>query len=474
MRPDIHVQPRTGSAGGGHLELGPLVIMGVLGIAMVLVPLATVSGTRGILALMLPFGLVGWLVLERHPGLGFPAAIVVALLVPISIGTGSQSGINASVLWASLLIGMWLLHMVVRQQQIVLIDSLTIPPILVWCAVSVLAFAFGQLHWLPIQNAPLRAQIGGLGIFILLPGLFLVAMHRIGDIRIIEWMTWLLIGIGGVFVIAVLLPINDQPLQKIFQRAVFDSMFWTWITTLAFAQAVLNRELKLKWRLLAGLVGASAFYFTLVIRQSWISGWLPALIALGVIALLVKPKWVVLGSVLGMVVLVVIPGALGHIFLGGDNQYSLSTRFEAWQIVLNLVKLNPVLGLGPANYYSLTPLYSIGGYTVNFNSHNNYVDILAQSGILGLMAFFWFAAALGRELWGVLQVATPGFPRAFAYGAFGGFIGTLAAGGLGDWFLPFVYNVGLSGVRSASIAWLMLGAAVAMGEILRRQRGRTR
>lgn len=474
MDHDGRAQTPTPSPRTYHVDATILGILGALGLALVIVPLAVIGGRLASLVLMLPVGFVGWLMLERHPELGFPLAIVVALIVPFSIGTGSESAINASVLWGGLLIGMWLIHMLVRQQQILLTNSPTIPPLLVWGVVSVLAFGFGQLHWLPIQNSPLRAQIGGLGILILLPSLFLVAMHRIKSVTVIEWMTWLLIGIGGVFVIAVLLPFDTRDtLQRVFQRAVFDSMFWTWIMVLGLSQAILNRKLKLGWRIAVGVVGAGALYYTFSVRESWISGWLPGLIGLVVVALLVKPKWVVIASAIGVILVLFVPGLFGHLFLSGDNQYSLSTRVEAWQIVLNLVKFNPVLGLGPANYYSLTPLYSIAGYNVSFNSHNNYIDILAQTGVLGLGAFIWFAVALARQLWSVLEVAPAGFARAFAVGAFGGFVGTLASGALGDWFLPFVYNVGLSGVRSASIAWLMLGAACAMGEFERRQDRRT-
>jgi hypothetical protein len=33
---------------------------------------------------------------------------------------------------------------------------------------------------------------------------------------------------------------------------------------------------------------------------------------------------------------------------------------------------------------------------------------------------------------------------------------------LGDWVLPFVYNVGLAGFRSSMIGWIFLGGLVAL------------
>jgi hypothetical protein len=51
------------------------------------------------------------------------------------------------------------------------------------------------------------------------------------------------------------------------------------------------------------------------------------------------------------------------------------------------------------------------------------------------------------------------------YGALGGLAGTLAAGMLGDWILPFVYNIGFSGFRTSVIGWLFLGALIAVQQI---------
>lgn len=52
-------------------------------------------------------------------------------------------------------------------------------------------------------------------------------------------------------------------------------------------------------------------------------------------------------------------------------------------------------------------------------------------------------------------------------GALGGLAGTLMSGMLGDWFLPFVYNVGLVGFRSSVFAWLFLGGLVVYEQLAR-------
>ncbi len=39
-----------------------------------------------------------------------------------------------------------------------------------------------------------------------------------------------------------------------------------------------------------------------------------------------------------------------ELIMGGDNEYSLLTRLEAWKILGEIIKANPLFGLGPSNY----------------------------------------------------------------------------------------------------------------------------
>jgi hypothetical protein len=43
----------------------------------------------------------------------------------------------------------------------------------------------------------------------------------------------------------------------------------------------------------------------------------------------------------------------------------------------------------------------------------------------------------------------------------------VATGMLGDWVLPFVYNIGLAGFRASVLGWLFLGGLVSLEQIAR-------
>jgi hypothetical protein len=49
-----------------------------------------------------------------------------------------------------------------------------------------------------------------------------------------------------------------------------------------------------------------------------------------------------------------------------------------------------------------------------------------------------------------------------------GLVGSLVAAALGDWLLPFVYNIGINGFRTSVLGWLFLGGLVALEQIARR------
>jgi O-antigen ligase len=149
----------------------------------------------------------------------------------------------------------------------------------------------------------------------------------------------------------------------------------------------------------------------------------------------------------------------------------LSTRVAAAESMRDLIAYSPWLGFGPANYHFYTPLFPVLGYRVMFNSHNNYIDVAAQTGVVGLAIF---VAILLAVLWKTVRLARcspDGFEKAYLMGAIGGMVGTACSGMLGDWIIPFVYNVGVRGFRSSMLFWLFAGGVLAIDR-LRREQGR--
>lgn len=441
-----------------------MVVAGVLLLSGFIVHLLPVKYLPFPLAVIVAIGAL--VVYLRTPPLGILGFMVSALLIRFEIGTNTGTSINFAVLLLPLLTGVWLADMIIRKRKIELVRSRAIYPLLALAMVSLLAFGIGQLPWFfYAKAAPIKSQLAGLAIFIMTAAAFILVANLIKEIRWLRWMTWLFFVMGGLYISAGIIPAWGNLILPLIPKGSGGSLLYVWLVAMAFSQLLFNNKLPAIWRLsFIGLL-ASVLYVRVIQSYDWKSGWVPALAAVGCIIVLKYPK---LGIVLGVISLF-FAGDLASQVIASD-EYSYSTRVIAWQIITTeIVKVNPILGLGPANYYYYTPLYPILGYSVEFNSHSNYIDILAQTGLLGLACFLWFAIELGLLGLNLRNKVPEGFPKAYVYGVLGGLVGTLVSAALGDWVIPFVYNIGLRGFRTSVIGWLFMGGLVVIQRLYRDQ-----
>jgi hypothetical protein len=445
-----------------RLWLRPSLIIGGL---FFIAALAFMASQRELkLIILMPFGAGLVLILLRWPSLGLIVASLAGLVVPYL----GPSGLNATMIMVALLLGLWLVDMIIRRREVQLVPSRTMWPLLFFLIAAVVSFGFGQLPWLTFAlHAPLGAQLGGLAIIVLSAGTFLLAANQIHDLRWLSSITWVFLSVGGVSVLVrSVLPALGVSTRDLVQPV--GTVFYIWLVALAFGQAVFNRDLHPVWRLLLGGLVFVSLFVVFYIKFADKSGWVSCFVCVG--AIIGARSWRA-----GLALLLI--GALSAFLLWtslvGADEYSISTRFDAWVIMAQIIRISPILGLGFANYYWYTPLFPIRGYAVSFNSHNNYVDIIAQTGLVGLAFFLWLLWELGWLSWRLRTDAPAGFARAYAYGAIGGVAGMVVAGMLGDWVLPFFYNIGLNGFRSSMLGWLFLGGLVSLEQMLITQKRMT-
>ena len=442
-----------------YAMLVAVVVLGVLVFSAYAIPRASETQTVLLVGALVALG--GALLVIRKPILGLVAMVPTCFLVPLEIGTGTNTGLNAGIILLCLLLGLWFVGMAAGRQRIELVRSPDLLPLLPFLIVSILSFVVGQLPWFPTAPAPLFAQIGGLSVYILSIFATLLAAHQIRDLYWLQWLTWLFLAIGSLYAILMARPELSELAGRIVLRGALGSLLWVWFFSLGFSQVFFNQQLWIGWRLTLALMLAIGLYGILIFNFNAKSGWVPAVACIASICVF---RWPRLGFFAALFGLAILPAIATRLI--ATDEYSYATRIEAWQILLEIVKENPVLGVGPANYHWYTVLFPIRGYYVKFNSHSQYFDLLTQTGILGLGLFFWFFWRMGRLGWRLRTLAPPGFARAYVYGALGGLVGTLIAGALGDWVLPFVYNIGLVGMRSSLMAWLFLGGLVALEQML--------
>lgn len=443
------------------MVLKPVIVLGVLLFvgAFSLVSYKLGTNYLFILAALLP--VAGMLiVMVRYPAIGLILAIVGGVFVPFN----GPSGINITVLGVVALIGIWIFKMITENRKISFALSRTIPPVLFFIVSAILSFIFGQLPWYSFANqAPFDAQIGGLLIFILSGGLFIAIPLIVKDIQWLKAFTWIFLGIGAVYVMIKMLGVST--LDLLFQDGFKNnSMFWTWMVALAFGQLIRNKELTVPVRLiLVGFLGVTA-YVAYFINGDWKSGYIPPLIAVATILAIRFPKLAVIASPFALAAFIWI--ASQSI---ASDQYSWGTRVDAWFIVLEITRISPILGMGFANYSFYTTLFPIRGYYVRFNSHSQYVDIVAQTGLIGLAAFLWIIFEIAWLGFRLRKKVSDGFSKGYVDGVLGGIAGSLTAAFLVDWILPYVYNIGFNGFRASILPWIFFGGLVSLEQLIKSQ-----
>jgi len=412
---------------------------------------------------------LGVLVLYRLRWFSFEHGILAVALAGclvnfFTLPTGTQSRIVVSLAVALGLVVAWLLQFLVGR-SVPLKPSPINKPVLMFAAVNLIAYAWSNVFrdamvyvW---RSFPI-VQVAALVVNILLPVLTLLVSNKLGEIRWLKQLTWVMLGLGTFVIVSILLHLPTSPL---FERG-FGGLFATWVAALAYALALFDEELPWWKRGLLLILVAAWGYRQFFLARSWLSGWLPLGVACAAISFMRSKK---LFLVLALVGVVYVGRNFDYyyqsIYVTNANEGGLQ-RLDLWRMNLQHVANHPLFGMGPAGY----AVYNMTYHPWDARStHNNYFDILAQTGIVGSAIFLWLFATL---LWMGHRVrrALAGrrnFEEAFVSAALGGCIAALVAMMLGDWVIPFAYNATIAAFDHASYTWIFLGGMVSLYHIVR-------
>ena len=167
----------------------------------------------------------------------------------------------------------------------------------------------------------------------------------------------------------------------------------------------------------------------------------------------------------GVLVVALLVGAITTVILvGGDplagRVDSLSVELDRnvadtftlrptiWRATWHLIKDHPVAGVGFGGYWiAVTKYHAASGATTPQEAHNDYLELLASGGVIGLAIGLWFAIALARTAQKKLarlqteETRDPNnsFTRAVTIGALVGIL-TVAVHSLVDFGLHITIN----------------------------------
>lgn len=408
---------------------------------------------------LLPFGTV--LLLKHgqitHTILG---VVVTAAMVRFSLPTGTESRIVMSLVVTAGIVAWWVLKMLVYHKQLVLKPAPTNLPLLGFVVTCIISYAWSNVFRDPlviIWSSWPFVQLGGLVVMILLPGAFLVTSNCLQETKWIIWLTTIILVVGAIAIAGYYSRINASFLQV-------RPLFPTWFMALAYALALFDRRLPWWVRLLLLMLVGAWFYRVFIQRFRWLSAWMPSLSTLSLISLLRSYKLALLLLVFLCIFAYINRSEIME-QIYAERLESGDTRLDAYLHNWRVTGKHVLFGVGPAGYavYYMTyfPMEAMA-------SHSTYIDILSQTGIVGLGFFLWFFAALfkvGWRLWRRTRERAD-FTEAFTVAAIGGYVGTILAMALGDWIVPFVYTQTIAGFDYAIYTWILLGAAMALYHIV--------
>jgi O-antigen ligase len=159
-----------------------------------------------------------------------------------------------------------------------------------------------------------------------------------------------------------------------------------------------------------------------------------------------------------VLLLVLICGVvLGTLWLGGDRlatrieesrrEFNFeadalrqgASRNEIWRLTLRMFAAHPVLGVGMGAYWVAVPTFhDASGTTTPQEAHNDYLELLASGGLVGMAIGVWFAVVVFRKTRQNLR-SLHCFRRAAAFGAMIGIVG-VAVHSLVDFGLHMIVN----------------------------------
>lgn len=423
-------------------------------------PLLVLAGLVGVIAVLRLFRV------SERSNKGIVLLILAAgMLSFVSLPTGRESRIPISMLVALALVVPWLLSMLWGKPPTRLMPSPINRPLIGFVLVSIVAYLWALVFRDPnlyIWSSFPVVQLASLTVNILLPLTLLFVANQVTETRWLKYLTAILIVFGVM-----------TPLLYFASSQVFDFFFYRgtrglfsmWAAVLAYALALFHKGLKPWQRGLLLLLVSVLVYRYFVEGRSWVSGWLPMGVALMTVTWIRSRKLFVAVAVAGLIYIALnFNYYYENIVLEEEAGGSGTGRVELWMTNLNHVANHPLFGMGPAGY----AIYNMTYHREDARStHNNYFDVLAQTGVVGMMVFLWLMARLAyvgrRSL--RRRRGRGDFEEVFAAATLSGLVGALVGMMLGDWVLPFAYNETIAGFDNAVLTWVMLGGMVALDMI---------
>ena len=181
---------------------------------------------------------------------------------------------------------------------------------------------------------------------------------------------------------------------------------------------------------LAAILALTLFSIVQTGSRGGLLGFIAALLCLWAFWTRPPLKWfLVLAAGLGISAYILVGFSLALEYREGFSleDFRQSYRYGLWRMALHMISDNPIFGVGPGNFvlkyaaYRQSPAHLVPRYV-----HNTYLQVWAESGILGLVSFLAVLAAAIAQLLAARARAPDVRWRRLVEAVLAGFVGYLA------------------------------------------------
>ncbi len=376
------------------------------------------------------------------------------------IDTGTETKLTFTFLLLNLWALLWFVKMVVANRKISVRPSAANWPAVFFIVMALISFVWStvfvdyQVRYL--YEAKFLPRLMTIIVMIISPLTTLLYANHLRSERAFRWIVWWFLAVASIFWIRFFIA---WPRKSIIDTG---GQFSAFVCALALGQLLFNHRLPWYIKLLLLWIIGIWMYIQIQLGITWLSGWLPVVVAIVLVTLFYSRKLALVFVLVGIVYL----WLTSDIFsanLERENQESGVTRTAAWEQALDVTVDHLFLGTGPAGYHYYLTAYGIYDTGIAQLSHNNYVDILSQTGILGLIAYATFWIGVGIMAWKLLWTPMPtDFLRGLKAAVLAAYPVTLLSMMLGDWVIPFPYTQTLAGIDHTIWHWMMAGILMAL------------
>lgn len=389
-------------------------------------------------------------IILRHFNLTPLIILITAAFIPLSLPTGTESRLVLSLVFTTVFVAFWVLRMLSIERRVWLYPSPVNFPLLGFMLVTVIALVWSNVFRDPSvvtwRSFPF-VQIASTLVMVMLPAALLLFANNVKDVRMLKIMTGVVIIAGMLGLIrnygGVNIPVD------------ISGLFSMWAIALCTGMVLFNRRLPPWIQGILIVVTLAWVYWGFFLNVTWLAGWLPGFIAIGILFFKRSKKLTVIAGLLVVLFVALNTHYLEMVF-SAERQVSGVTRLAAWAVNWKITSQHLLFGTGPAGYAA----YYMSYFPTNaMATHSNYIDILAETGIVGFVLCLWFIISLTWLGW-KLTIRLKGkgdFREALANAVLAGTIGGFVMMAFGDWLFPFAYTQTIAGFNYAVYSWLFMG-----------------